>query len=137
MEREIKFRGWDTILKSMVEVFTIHWNSDNEIIGGYFLNKYGEENTFDTELQKLELMQFTGLKDRNGKEIYEGDICRFGSGRIKEIEYKGGGFGFQPDKEWRTEFVSFSGHNEFKILMEHIEVIGNIYETPKLLNDFM
>lgn len=128
MKREIKFRGWENIMKVMCEVKKIDYPNHG-------VQLRGMEN--GTNFKYVELMQFTGLKDRNGKEIYEGDICRFGSGRIKEIEYKDGGFGFQPDKEWRTEFVSFSGHNEFKILMEHIEVIGNIYETPKLLNDFM
>lgn len=74
------------------------------------------------------LMQYTGLKDKNGKEIYEGDICKNGdyesdahayNYRIEEVVYN--------EKE-----ASFSGWNFNEDGMT-CEVIGNIYENPELL----
>jgi uncharacterized phage protein (TIGR01671 family) len=68
------------------------------------------------------LMQYTGLKDKNGVEIYEGDIVRFldidGVDSVTEVEFREGGFyPFAPD------FIHWC----------NVEVIGNIYENPELL----
>ena len=77
-----------------------------------------------------ELMQYTGLKDKNGKEIYEGDIVQ---GRIKDegIDVKGivvyceCGYYFIKDKDDEVEIC----------IISDLEVIGNIYENPELLEE--
>lgn len=87
----------------------------------------------------FELMQYTGLKDKNGKEIYEGDIVKSGNGRLWTIEFgnfvstipprievSGYGYYIQPiEKECKEK-----GNG---CLYAGLEVIGNIYENPKLL----
>lgn len=72
------------------------------------------------------LMQFTGLKDKNGKEIYEGDIVRDSENIIRIIKWENGSF-------WGIE--GLVGHLALLIDKEMYEpeIIGNIYETQELL----
>ena len=77
--------------------------------------------------------QYTGLKDKNGKEIYEGDVCiSFNVGK-SVIEMDNGAFGYWAYKSEPFQmFVSFSGNTNFKWengLSEHIEII----ENPELI----
>lgn len=136
MSREIKFRAWNPSLKEMSEVVTIDLR-DNEITD-IIKNKEGDV-TSKGGSTGFELMQFTGLKDKNGKEIYEGDIVK--TERLKEIDYiirvQGvikysnifGGFII----EWEEGVATFG--NDF--LPNHVKVIGNIYENPEMLKDAM
>jgi len=74
------------------------------------------------EFQKYKLMQFTGLLDKNGKEIYEGDIM---CDQYGPFEIKWGIFGWYP--------FEYNGGSE--VSPEKYEVIGNIYENSELLNN--
>lgn len=127
--REIKFRAWDDERKVMVHTFDgeiVILNHDTELIASsYDINK---------DYYEMKLMQFTGLEDKNGKDIYEGDIVSTDGGSIigsiKWIDIKGedyAGFGIRDDlnKEWYW----FSDH----YVSEDLEVIGNIYRNPELL----
>lgn len=77
--------------------------------------------------EEVELMQFTGLKDKNGREIYEGDIVSNKSGVKYLIEYEEDGMRFiiRPSK-W--------GITKKAVVRDGYEVIGNIYEHSHLLN---
>ena len=109
--REIKFRAWDKKGKRMSRLVSLR-----EII-----KSERNDLLFKVELNNLEWMQFTGLKDKNGKEIYEGDIVSYGKGYTpKEVIFHKGTFCYQ------------TGEKEYHIFDESQgEVIGNIYEPPR------
>lgn len=130
MTREIKFRAWDVNANKMLEPWqlSIHYPK-------VFVQKI---KNGDGEVRNVELMQFTGLKDKNGKEIYEGDIVRvpddyeeygFMAGEQREIYYLDGCFRLKPKKENTRD-----RGNTIMDDMDKCEIIGNIYENPNLLN---
>ena len=137
--REIKFRAWD--------LENGRWLTENEIENRLFLNYSKQEGYFElNELLSngaaknlglnIKLMQFTGLYDRNGREIYEGDIVKTTDGieeSIHEIKYcidcEYPAFELVPTPDVGCNALQHaicSGDEE-------IEVIGNIYESPELL----
>lgn len=135
--RPIKFRGkhkasgeWVYGLPTSVSTITF---AETEIT---HINQFFDDRKLGRQYVEMipeTLGEFTGLNDKNGKELFEGDICRFGSGMIRSIDFKNGGFGYLPDLDWRDDFVGFAGHNHFTEVLEKIEVIGNIYENPELI----
>ena len=107
MSREIKFRFWNHIVGRMSEVYT--------------LEQLHKEKVTWTNIIEL---QYTGLKDKNGVEIYEGDIVGFEV--IKNFKET---IGFNFEIVWDYEnagWIQFSPKNK-------IVVIGNIYENPEIL----
>lgn len=77
------------------------------------------------------LMQYTGLKDKNGKEIYEGDVVSSGAGRVKEVVFNQSEFKTSIALKSTTGSLIDIGTNA----SNEIEVIGNIYEKPELLDN--
>ena len=127
MKREIKFRAWDKKTKRFTsDGIYIHLGGsavvfDDEDGGKSGLWEHGITQDFD-----LEIMQFTGLNDKNGREIWEGDVVRrFGYVRPLKIGFQHGTFCHElPD----GGFVLWIADAE-----KYDEVIGNIYENPELI----
>ncbi|XKH51343.1 YopX family protein [Chryseomicrobium palamuruense] len=115
--REIKFRAWDEVHKQMLY---IGLELDTHIGG-----------------PQEDLMQYTGLKDKNGVEIYEGDIVSMFQGtQLSEVFFSKGMF--LVNRGFRASVY----HSELEIreeilfnIIDTCEVIGNIYENPELLED--
>jgi len=114
--REIKFRAWD--------------ESESEMaLGESLTSLLSKEPLTRTQIDDLILMQYTGLKDKNGIEIYEGDVAIWYVNdvqRIGEIYYTGQAFDMKND-------VTGYGFIGWDALRGEIEVIGNIHENPELL----
>ena len=129
----LEFRAWNKKLKLLGDVSYIDFNSKKIIYHNGFVNYY-------VNFEDVEIMQSTGLKDKNGKEIFEGDIINCG--------YLFNGSPFDELDEYEEEkgvvkFVNCGFNIKFKndtnlfidIMesCEDIEVIGNIYENKELL----
>ena len=121
-ERVIKFRAWEKVSVSDDEGKT--YTDDSFMVSWEDMQEEGLE---DYLLRGQNLMQFTGLLDKNGKEIYEGDILYveeplFESEMVNAlVEFKKGMFVGQIKNSWHT----------VQAFVEP-EVIGNIYENPEL-----
>ena len=74
----------------------------------------------------LHLMQSTGLKDKNGKEIFEGDVVKC-NGLLGTIE------SFKA--MWICSFMKYNNYQKVGFFAQEIEVVGTIYENPELLED--
>ena len=124
--REIKFRAWVIDRKAVFEVVLINYVTKKVT---YLLERVGHLLSIRHEkFNDIELMQYTGLKDMRGKEIYEGDIFHIGSKKILYVvEWIDCGL-----KGRQIKNISWIGLDYWK---DDIEVIGNIYENPELLGD--
>jgi uncharacterized phage protein (TIGR01671 family) len=143
--REIKFRAWDKRLDEMFYIENMFNMSD----------KFAEQG----KLGYLDLMQFTGLKDKNGKEIYEGDIVKILHGewmskpesdnrtldeyldsltkKYEVVFIEGQFLGKRNTGSYNPLSTDNEGNTYTKLKPEKhgfIEIIGNIYENPELLN---
>lgn len=137
MDREIKFRVWESTSKRMGMVTEIHFGDRPFIRADFHGKETGEERLLRSVFgvkKKHTILQFTGVEDENGKEIYDGDIVLNHTKSIERngvvkysdihhayiIDYKR-----KKDKRDNWLFMHGTEHN--------LEVIGNIYENPELL----
>ena len=126
--REIRFRAWHKFAKEMLYMdkhtkLTFYWDS-----GGWLMDD-GITRAISKEVGIL--MQYTGLHDKNGKEIYEGDIVThssWGGKKVKgEVIWHISGFAVKA----RGEFAPYDFSGDW----QHSKVIGDIYSNPELLKE--
>ena len=139
--REIKFRAWDLVTKTMKEVRGIFYFRGDEL-----------KMVNITENRRFEFMQFTGLKDSKGKEIYEGDIVIADDGgewfpheydEEKDEYYPTGKYLVEYDSEFarfilidpKTNCEAECDYNPFSLPDFTLEVIGNKFQNPELLKE--
>ena len=125
--RDIKFRIWDTENNEMLKVQELDF--EPTFYGGRIAIRPDQYNDyFDTE--DMILMQYTGLKDKNGTEIYEGDIIQYEDitkGLVRYSE-KYAQYVLVNTGSVKDEFEPLGDYN-----MEVFEIIGNEYDNPDLL----
>lgn len=120
MNREIKFRAWEPEYKCMYFNHSVNFGVDGRV---FFLERNAQWN--EIKEGQLILMQFTGLKDKVGKEIFEGDIVSTGD-KTMSVSFDGGCY--------RTKYNQ-SNYRLYGWKDEILEVVGNIYEHPELLKE--
>ena len=122
--REIKFRCWNKENKEMLDVEYLHWDDCTR--------EFSIRTTMYTDYFDIEdmiLMQYVGLHDKDGKEIYEGDIVKANwfdkKEVIGEIYFSMGCF----------ILTNSSVSDNQLFIFKNLEVIGNIYKNPELLEE--
>lgn len=139
MNREIKFRVWTgqemiTPPKecigsgSSVEIIEISIAGHVYTRNAYGLDGFSKNPTFDEPITDYKLMQFTGLKDKNGTEIYEGDILLY-------LGAKGMVFYESETAMFLVSFKSNSSNWSFDSMDEIYEIIGNIHQNSELITN--
>lgn len=138
--RELKFRAWQPHGSlhrepGMYLVESLHFEPDQEGHGEAFLKP--DEGTLAQSSEYFDdimLMQYTGQDDKNGREVYDQDVCRYvdesGTPQVGIVEWQG--------YRWALEAIGGDeeGNQDIELhpdYMDEVEVIGNIYQNPELL----
>lgn len=133
--RDIKFKAWDKNKKVFIPneywaIISTDFNAFGVMLKDW--EDYREGEYFYENAQ--ELSQFTGLLDKNGKEIYEFDILKDGRNRKGIVSFGEGEY--TPDwwgVSWHGWYIDGIDTEFTQTEASKLEIIGNIYETPELL----
>ena len=129
--REYKFRCWDTENKEMLKVQELDF--EDTFYGGRLSIRTDKYNDY-FDMEDMVLMQYTGLKDKNEKEIYEGDIVKINDEIIAKVIWDNDYLGYFLYANEENSIDSFeNGEQPLYDYWGSIEVIGNIYDNPELL----
>jgi uncharacterized phage protein (TIGR01671 family) len=137
--RQLKFRAFLKEYEEIVDIISIDFN-EKYIVHKDMRIEYNPDIDPEcvTDFDKCTIMQFTGLHDKNGKEICEGDIvARIGITQFGEIDtcFYEVKFSCYPSLEYPSEENLGWNINDISLMhyKSYIEVVGNIYEDPELL----
>jgi uncharacterized phage protein (TIGR01671 family) len=127
MNREIKSRAWNKREKKMYQAdfFNEFIVINQGKVGSVTGDIQDDSSSFYIDYSRSddwEVMQYTGLKDKNGKEIYEGDILKYHNGRHSH------------PIEFPKDYMWLATRMESDEVASAVEIIGNIYENPELLH---
>ena len=131
-----KFRAWHNELGRMMSIKNM-WFQDSRI-EELELNDAVMNDHITAYPDEIELMQSTGLKDKNGKEIFEGDIIT--NGKDVMCMKRHNTLGFYIEQKGEVEFIADCAvledfEEDAKEIADRLEIIGNIYENTELLED--
>lgn len=135
MNREIKFRVWlgDKMGYEGDRIGTgnKYWNQGSIVLSGTIDEKSSVGNIKGFKRKRKPIMQFTGLKDKNGKEIYEGDMLQIIKGWVNVVVWDSEICGFALVKYYKGVKKGITGLTEPDA--SRLEIIGDIHTTPELL----
>lgn len=128
MNREIKFRVWnghEMVYDVMVGKFGAFYVNPGDKQDGLDPKDAASLSRFTTKYhENIPVMEYTGLEDRNGKQIYEGDIIKYWGGIAPVVQHENG------------FYIQYSASDFYSLQYEggKTEIIGNIYKNYKMLN---
>ena len=119
-----KFRAWHNELGRMMSISDMWFNVDS--LGEIGLNDTIMNDYITVSPDEIKLMQSTGLKDKNGKEIFEGDIVSIDTDEfdLLFVKYESGIYWLMDDEECVEHLSDY---------YKYVSIVGNIYENPELL----
>lgn len=135
-----KFRAWISEADTMAnDLKGIDFENETVVLRKFYEDGFSvETEVFEVEIGNAILMQSTGLFDRNGKEIFEGDIIANGPDVMCMKRHNT--LGFYVEKKGRVEFIADCAvledfEEDAKEIADSLEIIGNIYENKDILED--
>ena len=144
--REIKFRAWDKKEKKMFIPPWLDWVTNSRSVKNNSVSNVGKRSAtqpldsfYAEPIWEVELMQFTGLKDKNGKDVFEGDILKCSRSywkKTRNLVVEWGDERYQlTDIEDPVDSEVMDKSSSFDVPQVEREVIGNIYENPNLIKN--
>ena len=124
---KLKFRAWHMTWEELGEVKRIRFDDEGDVRTVLFRGKTLGTNT---PIDEIELMQSTGLHDKNGKEIFEGDIIKMAKDVYSEPTY------YEVARHRGGAYRLESKQHGCELWLRHTdcEVVGNVYENKELLD---
>ena len=129
----VRYRAWDVLAEKMIDEILMISFVRKEIIGKFSDGSTSVPLKFEDERngEDVILMQTTGLKDKNGKEIFEGDIVKMSKDVYSDPTY------YEVVRHYGGAYRLESKQHGCELWLRHTDckVVGNIYENPDLLED--